>query len=212
MINKKVVLNAIENGMVVAQQRYCDASGTFFNNCSEYYFRAIVFDFLLKETGSDTLTLETKYTELAESVKNTPWGRVIKDNIDGTRCDIACWDSQSYQPMAFIEIKKSAKVYKTDITRLYRATKGTEAIGIFGGLIKKRYTTKCKGDLQKTKHYLNQQSKTLESDISQHLSNLNKNYSVELHHPKGVFLTLRAPYQHKESWAYRPVCFVIKSM
>ena len=77
MTDTEQILKAIEKGMLKAQRKYWYAAGTFFNNYPEYYLRGIIFDSLLRETGYDTLTLETKYRELAENVKNTPWARSL---------------------------------------------------------------------------------------------------------------------------------------
>jgi hypothetical protein len=217
MTTTNLILNAIEKGMLKAQRDYHRAAGTFFNNFPEYYLRGIIFNSLVREIGDDIGdigTLETKYSELAESVKHTSRGRAVKQNPNGSRCDIACWDNKTNEVIAFVEIKKDAWDYQHDVERLYQAIKGEEAVGIFSGLLKQVYKTGGSGNRQNAQNFLDGEAIELKSKIQEYLESLNRNFRADLHNHKGRFLSLVTPYQEKsdvkESWLYRPVCLIIK--
>lgn len=214
---RQEIVNSVIQAIKQAQKDYKKGAWTPLCQCPEYLTTSKIFDSLLRLTKKDSLTLESKPSELLEYLDEIPRRgrpRSVPSNarLSG-RIDVCLWNVGENRPRAIIEVKRSAETWKQDTKYIDRVSWLLTAkkyrkfqFGILASCIHKETGS---DDKLESENKIRNTIKEIQQIINQKLDD---QLCSKLEQSDFELLPLKSDYNNAEDcrdWIWRPVVFTI---
>lgn len=214
--SQQEIVDAIDKGIRKAQHDYKDAAWTALWQGPEYLITASIFYSLADLTRENSLTLETRPTDLLNYLKGKPRpGRPRPVPRGSGRIDICLWHKDEDRPRAIIEVKRYIEAWKghtkdTDIDRIARLLLHNSARRLGFGILASCIHRVVKGNNRnESESRINGELESLRQDIEEKLDG---QLGVKLEPSDFDLLALKDEYPEdpdSKNWLWRPVVFTI---
>ncbi len=214
MVGKNQIIEAIQEGVIKAQENYNEAASSPLFWAPEYLMDVHIFQSIFRCTGKDYLTLQHNIKDLKKNFSlHSVRGRQLKVLPEGARIDIIVWYPQKGIIRAFVEVKREAKDYKNDIDRINKLLKMGGRFGVFVSAIHKSYDSNIPTNRKDAEKELKSNLREIESDVKQLVEDYFGNSFTAKLFDRGCKIAeipLAPEPEENKRWIWRPVCFLIE--